>query len=145
VLAACAWVLVSLSLPVHAALFDDDQARKQIAEERRRVDELKQQQSQLAERLARVEEALKTQPVLALVSQIEALREEMRQLRGQIEVVANNVEMTGKRQRDMYVDIDARLRRIEQGAATGASVPGASGAAAPGERAAFPGRLGCRR
>jgi tol-pal system protein YbgF len=131
-LAACACALVFLSVPVYAALFDDDLARKQIAEERRRVEELRQQQSQLAERLGKVEEALKSQPVLALVSQIEALREEMRQLRGQIEVVANNIDTAGKRQRDMYVDLDTRLRRIEQGASGGAPAPGASVTPAPG-------------
>jgi tol-pal system protein YbgF len=123
---------VLLSAPAQAALFDDDLARKQIAEERRRVDELKQQQAQLAERITKIEEALKNQPVLTLVSQIEALREEMRQLRGQIEVVANSVETAGKRQRDMYVDLDTRLRRIEQGAAGGTAGPAAAaGAPAP--------------
>lgn len=130
-LAAGACALILLSVPVQAALFDDDLARRQIAEERRRVDELREQQSQLAERLVKVEEALKNQPVLALVSQIEALREEMRQLRGQIEVVSNSIEMAGKRQRDMYVDIDTRLRRLEQPAG-GAPAPGAT-VAPPGQ------------
>lgn len=132
VLMACACALLLQPFPLQAALFDDDVARKQIAEERRRVDDLRQQQAQLSERLARVEEALKNQPVLALVSQIEALREEMRQLRGQIEVVANNVEMSAKRQRDMYVDLDTRLRRLEQPAGAGTSAPGAA-AVPPGQ------------
>jgi len=131
VLAAFAWALLLLAPLAAAALFDDDVARKQIAEERRRVDELRQQQSQLAERLGKIEDSLKTQPVLALVSQIDALRDEMRQLRGQIEVVANNIDAAAKRQRDMYVDLDTRLRRIEQGTAGGAPAPGVSGTPAP--------------
>jgi tol-pal system protein YbgF len=133
-LVAFAWALLAPLPSAEAALFDDDVARKQIAEERRRVDALSEQQAQLAERLAKVEEALKHQPVLALVSQIEALREEMRQLRGQIEVVSNNIEMASKRQRDMYVDLDTRLRRLEQPGATGAPAPGAAGGA-PGQTA----------
>jgi tol-pal system protein YbgF len=114
------------TVPAGAALFGDDVARKQIVEQRGRLEALYQQHEQLAERLARVEEALKTQPVMTLASQIEALREDMRQLRGQIEVVNHNIDMASKRQRDMYVDLDSRLRRLEQaGAAPGGAPPAA--------------------
>jgi len=119
--------------PAAAGLFDDDVARKQIVEQQKRLDALSQQQEQLAERLAKMEEALKNQPVIALASQIEALREDMRQLRGQIEVVANNIDVATKRQRDMYVDLDSRLRRLEQpgGSAPPPSAPGSGAAPAP--------------
>jgi len=125
-------------------LFDDDVARKQIVEQSKRLDDLRQQQELIAERLAKVEDALKNQPVLGLVSQIEALREELRQLRGQIEVVTNNIDMATKRQRDMYVDIDTRLRRLEQPAAGGPPAappapPAATGGVAPAQVASAPG------
>lgn len=134
-LAACA-----AATPARAALFGDDVARKQVAEQQRRVDALYQQHEQLAERLARMEEALKNQPVMALASQIEAIREDMRQLRGQMEVLGHNIDMAAKRQRDMYVDLDSRLRRLEQSAGGGtppsapsptAPAPGASSAPPP--------------
>jgi tol-pal system protein YbgF len=85
-----------------------------------------------------VEDAAKAQPVLALAAEIEKLREEMRSLRGQIEVLGNNIEGVSKRQRDMYVDLDQRLRRFEQpGAAVApAATPAAAGAAAPKAAAA---------
>jgi len=122
--------LAAAAAPASAALFGDDVARKQVAEQQKRIDALYQQYDQLVERLARVEEALKNQPVMALASQLEALREDMRQLRGQIEVVANNIDVASKRQRDMYVDLDSRLRRLEQsgGSATppGLAPPGAA-------------------
>ena len=35
-------------------------------------------------------------------------------LRGQLEVLNNGLENAQKRQRDMYLDLDTRLRRIEQ-------------------------------
>jgi len=120
-----------------AGLFDDEVARKQIVEQQKRSEELrqqtealKQQNEALAARLAKAEEALKIQPVLELASQLEMLREEMKQLRGQIEVLGNNIEGTAKRQRDMYVDIDSRLRRLEQGGVAPSAMPPA--AAAPG-------------
>ncbi|MBI4205988.1 MAG: tol-pal system protein YbgF [Betaproteobacteria bacterium] len=127
-------VSFAAAAPVHAGLFDDEVARKQIVEHQKRIDGLKQQQEEIAERIARVEEALKNQPVISLASQIEALREDLRQMRGQIEVVGHNIDMAAKRQRDMYVDLDTRLRRLEQPGGGGASPPAAP--AAPGSGAA---------
>ncbi len=132
---ASAIASLAAAAPVSAGLFDDDIARKQIVDQQKRLETLSQQQEQIAERLARVEEELKNQPVIALASQIEALREDMRQLRGQIEVVANNIDVATKRQRDMYVDLDSRLRRLEQPAGSGPAQPPAA-PSAPGSGAA---------
>jgi tol-pal system protein YbgF len=114
--------------PASAGLFDDEIARKQIAEQQKRVDELRQQNDGMAGRLAKLEDDAKAQPVLALVAEIEKLREEIRNLRGQVETLGNNIEGVAKRQRDMYVDLDQRLRRFEQ---PGAAAAPAAGAAAP--------------
>ncbi|MGQ0748980.1 MAG: tol-pal system protein YbgF [Betaproteobacteria bacterium] len=103
--------------PASAALFGDDEARKRIAEQQKQINALYQIHQELTGRLIKAEEALKNQPVMALASQIEALREDMRQLRGQIEVVSHNIDMASKRQRDMYIDLDSRLRRLEQASA----------------------------
>jgi tol-pal system protein YbgF len=132
VILASAMASIAAVAPAAAGLFDDEVARKQIVEQQKRLDALSQQQEQIAERLARMEEALKNQPVIALASQIEALRDDMRQLRGQIEVVANNIDMAAKRQRDMYVDLDSRLRRLEQppGGAPAPAAPTAPGSGA---------------
>lgn len=122
--------------PAAAGLFDDEIARKQIADQQKRVDELRQQSDGMAARLSKIDDDAKAQPVLALVSEIEKLREEMRSLRGQIEVLGNNIEGVSKRQRDMYVDLDQRLRRFEQPGAAIApaaaeSAPAATGVEAP--------------
>ncbi len=128
--------------PAHAGMFDDDVARKQIAEQARRVDDLKSQSESISGRIGKIEESLRNQPVLELVSQIELLKREIQGLRGQIEVVNNGVENNAKRQRDMYVDLDTRMRRIESG---GGAPPGPGPAAeatppptAPGVPAAVP-------
>lgn len=52
--------------------------------------------------------------VVQLLNQVEALNGEMSRLRGQLEVLNNEITNAQKRQRDMYVDLDTRLRRIEQ-------------------------------
>ena len=113
-----------------AGMFDDEIARKQIAEQQKRIDEMRQQTDGINARLARIEDGVKSQPVLALVSEIEKLREEIRALRGQVEVLGHDIEGVSKRQRDMYVDLDLRLRRFEQpGAAAGAKPAGGTDAA----------------
>jgi tol-pal system protein YbgF len=45
---------------------------------------------------------------------IESLKQDLAKLRGQIEVLANQTETLERRQKDLYVDLDNRLRRIEQ-------------------------------
>lgn len=133
------WFLLAASLlclaagvltPAHAGMFDDDVARKGVADNAKRLDDYKIQSDAMGGRLAKIEEALRgtqnaQQSMLELVNQIELLKREIQSLRGQIEVVNNGLESSAKRQRDMYVDIDARLRKLEP------PVPPAAGAAPP--------------
>lgn len=136
-MAALAAVLVFSSAGQAQLFGGDDTARKQIAEQQKRIDELRQQHEALVARASRLEEGLKNQPVLDLAAQLEVLRQEIKNLRGQIEVLNNNIDGTAKRQRDMYVDLDTRLRRLEQQPAAPApsaapTAPAASGPAAAG-------------
>ena len=141
---AGATALFFLAVPSHAQLFGgDDVARRQIAEQSKRLDELKLQNEDLSTRLARMEESLKglsaANPALDLAQQLERLRQEMMQLRGQIEVLGNDIQMAAKRQRDMYVDLDTRMKRLEQPAAEAtppAPQPASAGPAAPATVAA---------
>lgn len=114
--------------PAHA-LFDDNEARRQAAEAHKRIDDVRRSLDESNARLAKMEEALKNQPVLELANRLELLREELKSLRGQIEVMNNAIESSAKRQRDMYVDLDTRLRRLEQGGASPAAAAPATGAA----------------
>ena len=119
-------LVLALSFPAHAQLFGgDDTARKQIAEQAKRIDALSQQ-------LARIEDSLKglsaSNPALELSQQLERLRQEMANLRGQIEVLGNENQAAAKRQRDMYLDLDTRMKRLEQPSAAAATPPAAGGA-----------------
>jgi tol-pal system protein YbgF len=102
-----ALAVLAAAIPARAALFDDEEARRQIADLRRQVEAQ-------AQTLARMEgEGSDKRALLELVNQIEALKQEIADLRGQIEVMANRVEGLDKRQKDLYVDLDARLRKFE--------------------------------
>src|SRR4051794_4943314 len=52
--------------------------------------------------------------VIELMNQVEDLQAEINRLRGQLEVLTNGLENAQKRQRDMYLDLDTRVRRMEQ-------------------------------
>ena len=142
VFCAALWLLCAAAGGTQAGMFDDDEARRQIAAERKRLDSLatdvKSQQQAFDTRFAKLEEALKNQAVLDLFTQLEALKAELNKLRGQVEVLNNNIENSAKRQRDMYTDLDSRLTRIEQQGGAPAPTPAAAPAVTPAAAAVTP-------
>ena len=54
-----------------------------------------------------------------MVAQVQALSDEIRTLRDQVDVLENELDETRQRQKDLYDDLDARLRKIEPPMATG--------------------------
>ncbi len=69
---------------------------------------------QVDQRLQRVERVL-DQSLLELLQQIEALKREVRQLRGELENQSYTLETLKKRNRDLYLDTDQRLLELEKG------------------------------
>lgn len=100
-------LLLLVALPSHA-LFDDDEARKRIESVRVEANS----------RLEKLEAASRGQ--MELANQIEALKGELARLRGQIEVLNYELDAAQKRQKDFYVDLDNRLRKLETQAAASA-------------------------
>jgi tol-pal system protein YbgF len=110
----------------HAALFDDEEARKRIAATNTRIDQL---QKDLDERVSQIERQLKSGALVDLANNVEALKSDVARIRGQIEVLTYELEQSQKRQRDLYVDLDARMRKLE-------AAPGASADATPADAGA---------
>jgi tol-pal system protein YbgF len=112
---ACSLALAALlaaALPAQAAVFDDDIARARIQELRQRFEAY---QKSLDERLARIEASGgERRAILDLAGQIDAMRGDLAKMRGQVEVLLHQLENSDKRQKDLYVDIDTRLRKLEQ-------------------------------
>ena len=92
-----------MALPAWA-LFDDDEARA-------RLEVLRKEMRALEERIGKLEDR---RALLDLATQIEALKGDIAKLRGQVEVLVNLVEQSEKRQKDLYLDIDTRLRKLEK-------------------------------
>jgi tol-pal system protein YbgF len=51
--------------------------------------------------------------MVSLMNQLDGLNRELNKLRGKIEELGNSILNAEKRQKDMYLDLDTRLRRIE--------------------------------
>lgn len=142
---ALAMLLLGTSQWCAAGLFSDDEAHKKIADLQLQT---QQQMQALESRLAAAENLVRTQTkgLMDLVTQIDALKAELSKLQGQNEVYAHDIDTTQKRQRDLYVDLDGRLRRLERGGTSGETAdkpaPGNEPpviAASPSSSAASPG------
>lgn len=118
---ACAAAGLAGSPAAHAGLFDDQEARG-------RIDKLREDFDQLAKR---TELAARNQ--IDFANQAELLKTEVAKLRGQIEVILNDVDTTQKRQKDFYVDLDSRLRKLESAAAQPAAAEAPAAADPAGE------------
>jgi tol-pal system protein YbgF len=109
----------AVALPAFAQLFDDNEARRRIELLRQQVEANKKTTE---ERLLKAEAAAQDAAdraadrgaMLELSSQIETLRGEIAKMRGQLEVLANQSETAEARQKQLYLDIDTRLRKLEQ-------------------------------
>ena len=98
-------VAFTAAFPARAGLFDDDEARARIDQMRR----------DLSARIDKLESSQRAQ--IEVSNQIEALRQDVAKLRGQIEVLTHDLDQLQQRQKDFYVDLDNRVRKLEQAAA----------------------------
>jgi tol-pal system protein YbgF len=96
----------------HAALFEDDEARRAILELRQRVDALQQRSAEDIRKSTDDSSQLR-RGLLDLQTQIEALRVEQAKLRGQNEQLLRDVGELQRRQKDMAQGVDERLRQFE--------------------------------
>jgi tol-pal system protein YbgF len=110
------------TVPARAALFDDDEARKRIDALKVRVDQMERTLSQRLDTLEAKNAAL-----VDLFRDVEQIKADIAKLRGQYEVMSYELEQAQKRQRDLYLDLDSRLRKLEGGP----GAPAANADAAP--------------
>jgi len=93
----------------------------------------------LAERLARLEAQFQTQGLLSLLNEIEQLKSEIAHLKGTQEELGHQLAVADKRQKDLYADIDVRLKALKDDLDKTAAAAAAASAAAASASAAQPG------
>ncbi len=102
----------------HAGLFDDDDARKAIntLNTQMKADKAtnEAQFSRIDANVKSIENSVKSLGLVELAAQIDSLKTEIKSLRGQQEVLNNSIETTQKKQRDFYLDLDSRIKRLEE-------------------------------
>lgn len=114
--ALAAALLVTWAGSAPAQLFGgDSEARRRIEEVRTDVLlKLQQIEEKLDQRMKALEASTTDRrAILDLAGQLEAMRQELASSRGQIEVLVHQMEVAEERQKDLYVDIDTRLRKLE--------------------------------
>lgn len=110
-----------LTSTAHAGLFDDDEARRQIAE-------LRKQTQTLQDTVARAQ--------LDLANQQQKQSELLAALQGQIETLTFRMESMEKKIQDFYLDLDTRVRNLETKGAPVATESATTSAAKPVDPAA---------
>jgi len=77
-----------------------------------RVSELNKIVQVQNDRIARLEAQLQNQGLLGMLNQVEALKADMARLRGAQEEQAHRLEIADKRSKDLYADLDERLKVV---------------------------------
>src|SRR5260221_14034586 len=85
-------------------------------------------------RLERIERVVANQSLLELANQTDALRNDLRAMHNDVDLLTNNLEASRKQQRDLYADLDRRMKNLESrggggGAGGAAAASGAAGSA----------------
>ena len=105
--AACLVLAACVPLHARAGLLDDDEARKAIIDLRAKVETLARELN------ARIDTKADKTASLDLVNQNEQLMQEIAKLRGQVEVLGNELANAQRRQKDLYVELDGRMHKLE--------------------------------
>lgn len=134
---------LTVSTVSQAALFDDTEARKRILEletkqgadydaQQKAITDLTRTQQALDRRVQSLEMLINGKGLLDMQNQLEQLRQDVAQLKGDLEVVTHQLEDMRTKQNASYTDLDTRVRKLEtlaQSVTNGQGLPvaGASG------------------
>lgn len=100
-----------------------------VGEVNAKVDALQKRVDAIDARLAKIEAAVQDkQQILDLIKEVDTLKAELARARGQAEVQAHQLDTLGKRQNDLYADLDQRMGELAKSvqaatAATAAAAP----------------------
>ncbi|MGP1717008.1 MAG: YbgF trimerization domain-containing protein [Methylophilus sp.] len=117
---------MGLTVPAvsHAALFDDGEARKRILElenkqtsehdaQQKAISDLTRTQQSLDKRVQSLEAMINGKGLLDMQNQLEQIRQDVAQLKGDLEVVNHQLEDMRTKQNAQYTDLDTRVKGLE--------------------------------
>jgi len=125
---ACLLLAAWMPLQASAGLLDDEEARRAILDLRTKVDNIARDLN------GRVDAKADKSVTIDMLNQHEQTMQELARLRGQIEVLANEVAKAQNSQKQLYADLDARLKKVEPQQET---IDGQTAAVLPTEKTAY--------
>jgi len=96
---------------VYADPFDNIAASP---EAKKKLQEMQSKELELEGRIASIEAIVKSGSLSDILNQIEMMKQDVSKLRGDIESLRHLNETVEQRQKDLYQDLDSRLRKIEE-------------------------------
>lgn len=99
------WIVLALLASLSYQSLAEDAAAKPVPPLQSQVDAIEL-------RLGKLESQLQNQGMLSLLNEVESLKQDVAKLKGQIEVNTYQLESLGKRQTDLYQDLDHRLTEL---------------------------------
>ncbi|QDD13057.1 tol-pal system protein YbgF [Candidatus Methylopumilus rimovensis] len=112
------------AVPVHAALFEDTDARKKLQE-------MQLKETELDARIVSLEAVIKSGSLNDMLNQIELIKQDVSKLRGDLETLRHLNATVEQRQKDLYQDLDGRLRKMEEKSVASNPVPSGKVTEAP--------------
>jgi tol-pal system protein YbgF len=97
--------------PLYAGLFEDTEARKKLQE-------MQLKETELESRIVSLEAVIKSGSLNDMLNQIELIKQDVSKLRGDMETLRHLNATVEQRQKDLYQDLDGRLRKIEEKSST---------------------------
>ena len=95
-------------------LLADNESRRELIKLREQIDEINARMiSRIDPINGRIDTKADKKSVIDLTGEIDRLRSEIANLRGQIEILTNELITGQRRQKDFYTDLDVRLRKLE--------------------------------
>ena len=89
--------------------------------------------TELEERLAAIERVMQNQSLVALTQQVSALERRADEMQGVTDTIGHDATSTSERQRDLYADLDDRIRNLEMNLQAGGRSVLDGGSLAPGQ------------
>jgi len=98
--------------------------------------------SDLDTRVTRIERVVSNNSLLDISNQMESLRTDIRAMHNDIDVLNHSIDQSRKQQRDLYADLDQRVKALEGRGGSAAGAAGGSAGAAAGAAAGAGGDAG---
>ena len=83
-------------------------------------------QRELEARVNQIDQVFKNQSLQGISQRIDEQQDQIQKLRGDVELLEHNQDLSTKQQRDLYQDLDKRLQKLEMGLGAAAAPAAAS-------------------